>query len=239
MAIAGTPIGISIAGPLLGISSMATRHVLAELTEAWARHTGARVEVESVGGVDAAKRVEAGEAFDFVVLAAPAIDRLAEAGHIIAHRRVSVARSGAAIAVAAGARHPEIATEQAVWKTLLDARSVGYSTGPSGTHLAKLLERWGIAEMLAPRLVKAPPGVAVGGLVARGEAEIGFQQLSEFVHVPGIDVVGPLPPEIQEITVFDGAVCATAARPARASALLAFLASPETAAVKRAHGMEP
>jgi molybdate transport system substrate-binding protein len=227
------------AEPLTGISSMATRHVLAELTEAWERQTGHRVEVESVGGVDAAKRVEAGEAFDFVVLAAQAIDRLAEAGYVDAWSRVDVARSGAAIAVAAGARRPDLSSEQAVWKALLAARSIGYSTGPSGAHLTRLLQRWGIAETVAPRLVKAPPGVAVGGLVARGEAEIGFQQMSEFIHVRGIDIAGALPPEIQEVTVFQGAVCAASARSAAARVLLLFLASSETAAVKRAHGMEP
>ena len=119
------------------------------------------------------------------------------------------------------------------------ARSIGNSTGPSGAHLARLLERWGIADIVAPRLVQAPPGVPVGALVARGDADLGFQQLSELMDVPGLDIVGALPPEIQEVTVFAGAVCSASTRREDAAALLAYLASPDASSAKRRHGMEP
>ena len=224
--------------PITGISSMAMRDVLAELAESYARQTGPRVTIEAVGGVDAVRRVQSGEAFDFVVLSADAIDKLAAAGHVTPGSRVDLARSGVAIAVAAGAPRPDIGGEAAVRQTVLAARSIGYSTGPSGIYLARLFERWGIAETIAPRIVQARPGVPVGTLVASGEVELGFQQLSELMHLPGIDVVGPLPPEIQVVTVFSAAVCTTSTRPDVVKAVLSFFASPGAAAVKRRHGME-
>jgi molybdate transport system substrate-binding protein len=225
--------------PLTGISSMATRHVLAELAGAYERKSGQRVRVESVGGLDAARRVQEGEPFDFVVLAADAIDRLSASGRIDPGSRVDLARSGVAIAVAAGAPHPEVGTEAALRETLLAARNIGYSTGPSGSHLARLFERWGIAKIVAPRLVQAAPGVPVGTLVSRGDVELGFQQLSELIHLPGIEVVGPLPPEIEAVTVFSAGICATSRRHESAKALLAFFASTEADSAKLGHGMAP
>ena len=222
-----------------GISSMAARSVLAELAEVYERRSGQRVAIESVGGVEAARRVEAGEAFDFVVLSANAIDQLAQAGRIDPRRRIDFARSGIAIAVKAGAPRPDVADEQALRAAVLGARSIGYSTGPSGVHLAGLFERWGIADAIATRIVRAPPGVPVGALIARGDVELGFQQLSELMHVPDIEVIGPLPPEIQVVHVFSAAVCIASNRGAAAMALLSFLASPEADAAKRRHGMEP
>jgi molybdate transport system substrate-binding protein len=224
---------------ITGICSMAMRLVLAELSAAYEQQSGNAVSVESVGGVDAARRIEAGEAFDFVVLASQAIDRLADMGRVDPETRIALAQSRVAIAVAAGAPRPAIGNGTAVRDALLAARRVGYSTGPSGRHLARLIERWDMTNTMANRLVEAPPGVPVGALLARGDVDLGFQQLSELMHVPGVDVVGTLPPEIQEVTVFSGAVCATSARPAAARALLSFLASPDTGAIKRRHGMEP
>jgi molybdate transport system substrate-binding protein len=193
----------------------------------------------AVGGVDAARRVADGEGFDFVVLAADAIEQLAAGGRVDPGSRTDLARSAVAIAVAAGATRPDVSTESTIRDALMRARSIGYSTGPSGAHLIRLFERWGIADAIAPRIVQAPPGIPVGTLVARGDVELGFQQLSELMHVPGIDVIGLLPPEIQVSTVFSGAVCTASNRPAAAKALLSFLASPDADAAKRRHGMEP
>ena len=226
-------------GTLAGISSMATRHVLAELAEAYERRSGVGLAIESVGGVEAVRRVQAGEPFDVVVLAADAIDPLESAGRIVAGTRIGLARSRVALAVAAGARRPDIGTERAVRDAVLGARSIGHSTGPSGACLARLLEQWGIAETVRPRMVLAPPGVPVGTLVARGDAELGFQQLSELMSVPGIEVVGLLPPGIDADTIFCGAVCATSARREAARECLSFLASADADAAKRRHGMEP
>jgi molybdate transport system substrate-binding protein len=226
-------------GRITGISSMAMRHVLAELGDAYEQQSGQPVSIVSVGGVDAGRRVADGEAFDFVVLAADAVEQLAAGGRVDPGSRTDLARSAVAIAVAAGATRADVSTESAIRDAVLHARSIGYSTGPSGAHLVRLFERWGIADAIAPRIVQAPPGVPVGTLLARGDVELGFQQLSEFMHLPGIDIIGLLPPEIEVATVFSAAVCTASNRPAAAKALLSFLASTEAHAAKRRHGMEP
>lgn len=222
------------------ISSMATRHLLAEGAALHARAGGAEVVLEAVGGVDAAKRVQAGEAFDAVVLASGAIDELLRGGHAVAGSRTDLVSSGVSVAVRAGAPRPDIGSEEALKAALLAAPTIGYSTGPSGTHLLRTFERWGVAETLRARTVQAPPGVPVGTMVADERVALGFQQLSELMGLPGIDVVGPLPPGVQILTVFSGALCATAAaQPAAARAWLDFMASPVMAEAKRRHGMEP
>ena len=220
------------------ISSMATKPLLADLVALYAQHQpGVQVQVESVGGVDAAKRVEAGEVFDGVVLASNAIDKLIAAGHVLAGSRVDLVRSGVAVAVPAGAPVPDIGSEAALKAAILAAPTLGYSTGPSGVQLAKQFEAWGIAEQIAPRIVQAPPGVPVGALVARGEVALGFQQLSEMRGVAGITVVGPLPPEVQIITTFSGSVAARCGQPEAMRALLAFWQSGACDALKLQHGM--
>lgn len=223
---------------LKGISSMATKLVLADLVQPWQQQTGQRVVIESVGGVDAAKRVAAGEVFDVVFLAADAIDKLIASGHVLAGSRVDLVRSGVAVAVREGAPQPDISSEAAVRQAVLAARSLSYSTGPSGVALAKLFERWGIAEQIKDRIVTPPPGIPVGSLVAKGEVELGFQQLSELMHLPGITVLGPLPDAIQIVTTFSGGICATTQQAAAVRSLLAAMNAPETLATKRRHGMD-
>ena len=223
--------------PLRLISSMATRAVLAELAAAFATATARAVRTEAGGGVEVAKRVAAGEPVDVVVLASTAIDNLLAAGKLLAGSRVDLVNSGVAIAVRAGAPAPALADEAAVKAAVLAARSLSYSTGPSGIYLEKLFARWGILEQVRDRIVVPPPGVPVGSLVASGAAELGFQQLSELLHLPGIQVAGPLPPGIQTITVFSGGISTNCAEPAAARALLEYLASPAATAIKERFGM--
>jgi len=223
---------------ITGISSMATRQVLADLARAFEARAGCEVAIESVGGLDAARRVQAGEPFDVVILASDAIDRLIAAGHVTGPR-VDLVRSPVAIAVRAGAPHPDVASEQAVRRAVLAARHLSYSTGPSGVHLARLFERWGIAQDIKQRIVQAPPGVPVGALVARGDVELGFQQLSELMHLEGIHVLGTLPEAIQYITVFSAGLCAGSRHAVAVATMLEFMTSPEGDEAKRRHGMEP
>lgn len=224
--------------PLKIISSMATRQLLADLAADYARVSPQVLDIESVGGVDAARRVQAGEAFDAVVLAANAIDTLEQAGRVVAGTRTDLVRSGVYVAVKAGAAAPDIGSEESVKQAVRAAKSLAYSTGPSGVYLTKLFERWGIADEIRPRIVQAPPGVPVGALIARGEVELGFQQLSELMALQGVTVVGPLPPAIQLMTVFSGAVAATSTQAGAVRAWLAWMATPATAGTKRRNGMD-
>lgn len=221
------------------LSSMATRDVLAALAARYQSRTGCEVRLESAGGVDVARRVAAGEAVDVVVLAAKAIDELIKAGRLLADTRIDIVRSGIAIAVRAGAATPDISSESAVKKAVLAAPTISYSTGPSGVYLVGLFERWGIYAQIQSRIVQAPPGVPVGSLVARGDVALGFQQLSELMHLPGIAVVGPMPAEIQSITTFSGAVSTGSEQLAAARGLLAQLVAPDAADAIRGQGMEP
>lgn len=225
-------------GKISGISSMATRQILAELAEAYATSTGDDVGIESVGGVDAAKRVRAGEAFDVAVLASDALEKLEAEGHLIAGSIAPFASSPMAMAVRLGAKRPDRLDEAAVREAMAGARSIGISTGPSGAHVLKLAQAWGMEESVAKRIVQAPPAVPVASLIARGEAEIGFQQLSELLGAPGIEILGVLPPSIQPGTVFAAGVCRSAPNADRARAFIGYLASEQTAPVKRRHGME-
>lgn len=218
---------------------MATRQLLADLAVAYAAEGGAALALESVGGVDAARRVREGEAFDLVFLASDAIAKLVASGHAVDATTVDLVRSQVAVAVKSGTGAPDLSTEDAVRSAVLGAATVGYSTGPSGTALLALFERWGITAQLRGRLVQAPAGTPVATLVARGEVALGFQQRSEMLGAEGIVIVGDLPPAIAIETIFSGAVCATSHRSDDANALLRRFAAPASADSKRRHGMSP
>lgn len=225
------------AAALRGISSMATRQLLADLAAACQAAGGPALVVESVGGVDAARRVREGEAVDLVFLASDALAKLAVTGHVLADSCVALVRSQVAVAVAAGATVPDISNADAVRQAVLQAASVGYSTGPSGTALLALFDRWGILDNVQPKLRQAPAGVPVAAMVSRGDVELGFQQRSEMMSAPGIAVIGDLPPEIAIETIFSGGVAALAARPVEARALLQAFADPGMNACKHRNGM--
>ena len=193
---------------------METRRVLADLAAHWHDTCGIALRLEPVGGVDAA-------------------------GHVRADSLTPLARSGVAVAVRAGADLPDITTETALQAAVMSALTVGHSTGPSSTHLLRMFERWGVLDEIRGRIVQAPPGVPVALLVAQGDVALGFQQLSELLGAPGIEIVGPLPESVQTVTVFSGAVCSSTQMPDAARSWLHFMASPAADAVKRRHGMSP
>jgi molybdate transport system substrate-binding protein len=221
------------------ISSMATRQLLGDLAAQWQHMSGVGVVIESVGGVDAARRVQEGEAFDGVVLALEAIDKLVMAGCVVAGSRVDLVESSVAVAVKAGSSLPDISTEAALRTAVAAAPTIGYSTGPSGVALGKLFDKWSMAGDLQNRLVQAPPGVPVGTLVAHGQVVLGFQQLSELMYLDGITVVGTLPDEVAISTIFSAGVCSVCSQPQELARFFAFMASREVADVKQKHGMHP
>ena len=216
---------------------MATRPLLAELARVNASAGGTPLALESVGGVDAARRVQASEPFDLVFLASDAIARLIVSGHVLADSRVDLVRSQVAVAVKAGAPVPSIATEADVRQAVLGSASVGYSTGPSGSAVLALIERWGIMADVQEKLRQAPAGVPVAAMVASGDVAMGFQQRSEMIDAPGIQVIGDLPAEIAIETVFSGGVCSASKRGDEARGLLSVFAAPIHAAIKLHHGM--
>jgi len=223
-----------------GISSMATRRVLAELSAAYRAVAGESLAIEAVGGVDAAKRVRAGETFDLVLLADDALAKLEAEGWLVAGSRVGFVRSPMAIAVRSGAPGFDIASEAAVREALTHARSIGYSTGPSGAHLLAVLKGWGLDPEREPqRFVQARPGVPVARLVAEGAAEIGVQQLSELLGEPGVEVLGLAPAPVQSVTMFSVGVGARSQRAEAARAAIAYLNGAAADAAKRRCGMEP
>lgn len=221
------------------LSSIATREAYLELVPQFERATGHRVTTTWAGTVDIMKRMAAGEAYDLVMISSESLDELTRLGNIVPGSRVDMARSGIGIAVRTGAQRPDVSSAEALKRALMAAKTVGYSTGPSGVYLAGLFERMGIADAVNAKTRRAPSGTMIGTIVASGEAEIGFQQVSELVHIKGIDYIGPLPAEVQNVTVFSIGLDARAKEPAAAKALAQFLTAPAALPVIRKHGLEP
>ena len=216
--------------------SAAFKEAYLELVPQFERGTGHKVESLWVPSVQMMSRLKGGETVDLVILSAASLDELRKAGFIA--DRTDLARSGIGVAVKSGARKPDISSGEAVKRAVLAAKGIAYSTGPSGIYLMGLFQRMGIAESLKSK-VKQVQGEPAGGVVARGEAEIAFQQVSELLPVPGIDFVGTLPADIQQITVFSAGLHAAARQPDAARALVKFLTAPAAAPVIRKKGMEP
>jgi len=217
---------------------MATRQLLAELSRSFAPGDAWDVAIESIGGVDAARAVRGGQAVDVIVLASNVMEQLENEGWIVPGTRSDIARSGVAIAVRSGLPHPAIASEEDVKLAILGAAKISYSSGPSGDHLKRLFDRWQIADQIADRVVEAKPGIPVGQLVARGDADLGFQQRSELLDVDGIDLIGPLPADIQTTTIFTAGIGTRATHPDGARAFIEHLIAPQTRAAKERIGME-
>jgi molybdate transport system substrate-binding protein len=172
------------------------------------------------------KDLESGAGGDVAILTAEAIDALIKQGKAVAGSRVDLARSGIGVAVRKGAKRPDIASPEALKRALLAAKSVAHSkTGLSGIYFPTVLSRLGIADQMTSKIVIPDPGTPVGEVVAKGDAEIGIQQISELLPVPGIDIVGPLPEPLQKITIFSGGVLTAANEPDGAAALLKFVAA--------------
>jgi len=221
------------------LATQAIEGAYRELVPQFEKASGHKVTTIFTGTLDAQKRIAAGEAYDLIMMAGPAIDELIKSGKIARGSRVDLASSGVGVAVRAGAPKPDIHSTDALKKTLLAAKSIGYSSGPSGVYLTGLFSRLGIADQIKSKLQQTPTGVFVGSLITSGEVEIGFQQVSELAHYPGIDYVGPLPADIQNVTVFSSGMQIGAKSVEAASAWITFLISPAAAAVFRSKSMTP
>ena len=231
--------GVVSAAEIRLLAAGATEEIGSELIPAFESATGHKVVASWVGTVDIRKRLAAGEVFDAVIVGAAEVDIFIAQGKVVSGSRVDLMKSGVGIAIRAGALKPDIRSADALRKTLIDAKSIAYSTGPSGVYVAKLLERMGIADQVKSKVITAKTGVRVGTLVARGEAEIGLQQVSELIHESGIEYVGPLPGDLQNITVYSAGIHSQGGQPEAAKALINFLAAPAAGVVIRKNGMDP
>jgi molybdate transport system substrate-binding protein len=219
------------------IASNAVREPYRELIPIFETETGHKVAVDWGGTVDIVKRIGAGEVADIVIIPAARIDDFVKQSKLMG--RVDLAKSGVGVAARAGAPRPDISSAGALKNSLLAAKSIILSSGPSSIYLPTLFQKMGIAEQLKPKITQIGPGLGVGAALARGEGEIGFTQMSELMSVEGIAYLGPLPAEVQMVTVFSAGVHAGAPAADVAAALLRFLTSPRAAPVLRRHGMEP
>jgi molybdate transport system substrate-binding protein len=221
------------------LSSIATREAYLELVPQFERASGHKVTTAWSGTTAIMKTMAAGnEQHDLVVISSMEMDELIKQGKIVAGSRADLSKSGIGIAVRAGANRPDVSTPDALKKALIAAKTVGYTSGPSGVYMAGLVERMGIAAEVKAKFRSVPSGGTIGTIVASGDCEIGFQQVSELVHIPGVDYIGPLPAEVQRVTVFSIGLQTGAPNPGPARALVAFLTTPAAVAVMQKHGLE-
>jgi len=218
------------------LSSMATKPLLTELLVAGRLDGMPDAVLASAGGVDVANRVRSGEAADFVVLAAPAIDGLVGDGLLDGDTVTPLVVSSVVVAVRSGAARPDIGTVDALRSALGGGGRIGYSTGPSGDGLLALLGQWGMRHELEDRLVRAQPGTPVGQLIADGLVDLGMQQRSELQDAPGVTVLGPMPAGAEIDTVFTGAVLRSSSRPDDARRAIGILGGDRAATIARRYG---
>jgi molybdate transport system substrate-binding protein len=221
------------------LSTQATEEAYKELIPQFEKATGHKVTTVFTGTLDANKRLAGGESYDVIIMSSTSIDEHLKSGKLAAGSRVDLARSGVGVAVKAGAPKPDIKTVDALKKTLLAAKSIGYSTGPSGVYMLTLFEKLGIADAVKPKLKQTPTGVFVGSIIASGEVEIGFQQVSELSTFKGIDYIGALPEEVQKYTIFSSGLIADSKQVEAAKALQKYLSAKTAGPAYKKRGMEP
>ena len=188
------------------LSTLALKEAYTSFAPQFERVSGHKLTTTWNPIVEIVKKLQAGEVHDLVIVSATALDDLIKQGKIAPDSRVGLAKSGIGVAVRTGAPKPDLSSADAVKKAILAANTVGFSSGSSGVYLERLFQQWGIAEQIKGKLKRTAPGVLVGGLIARGEVDLGFQTVSEIILFPGIQYVGPLPADIQNFTVYSGGI---------------------------------
>ena len=223
-----------------GLFSNGVKAVLLDLLPEFERTSGTTPSITWGSTAMLMGEIGKGASGDLAILSDEAIDDLIRQGRIISGSRVDLARSAIGIAVRKGAPKPDIGSADALKNTLISARTISYSkTGISGVYFPTVLERLGIAAQVAAKAVIPTPGVLVGDLVAKGDAELGVQQISELLPVSGIEIVGPLPGELQKLTVFSAGLFVGASEPQAARALVMMLTSASARPVYARKGLEP
>jgi len=217
----------------------ATKEIYVELVPEFEKSSGHKVVTTWTGSANIKKQIAAGEIYDLVIVGGPEIDAFIRQGKVVPGSRVDLMKSGVGVGVRAGTPKPDISSSEALKKTVLAAKSIGYSTGPSGAHMVALFERMGIADQVRTKLKQVPSGERISTFITSGAAEIGFQQISELIHAPGVDYLGPLPPDVQKITVYSAGIHSGAKQPEAAKELVKILASRAAAPVIKKYGMEP
>jgi len=221
------------------LASGALKEAYLEVLPDFEKVSGHKVTAAWSSTTDIQKRVMAGEVADLVILGNAGTEELLKQGKLVGSTRAIFAKSSIYVAVRSGAPLPEIGSVDALTNSVLAARSVAYSGGASGTYLVTMFQKLGIYDQVRPKASIAKANEPVGDKLVRGEADIGFHQLSELIPVKGIQIVGPLPPELQHITVFSGAIHSEAKEPNAGKALIEFLTTPAVAQSFRKHGLDP
>lgn len=221
------------------MSSNALKGPFLELVPLYEKTSGNKVLFIWGGTEGLTKRVAEGEVADVVILARPNIDKLIQNRHLAEDSRTDIVKSRIGVAIRAGLPKPDISSAEAIKIAVLEAKSVGYSSGPSGFYIAELFNKMGIADQIKDKVKQPESGVQIGDLMARGEVDLGFQQVSELLHVKGIDFLGPLPAEIQNVTVFSAGLHVSARAPEEGKGLIKFLTGTEAAAIIKKSGLEP
>jgi molybdate transport system substrate-binding protein len=220
------------------LSTLALQGAIRSLAGRYQAAAGARIDADFAPTLALLDRLRAGEVADIVILTREGLDEIAREGRVVAESCVDLARSFVGIAVKAGAPHPDISSEAALRVTLLAARAVAYSRlGASGILFAKLLERLGIAVDVNARAIIIPQGFTAERLVT-GEADLAVQQISELMQVGGVEVIGPIPRELQTPAIFSAGRMSASQKAGEADRLLRFLASPDVVPVLRESGLE-
>jgi molybdate transport system substrate-binding protein len=213
--------------------------VLAEVGPEFERTTGHRIVTSSGLASQFVSRAHAGEPFDLMITGQPQLDSLIKDGRIAAASRVSLARSGIGVEVRAGAVKPDVSSVEAFKRALLDAKSIAYLKDVgSGVHIHRVIERLGVADAIEGKVTR-PESDIVSELVAKGEVELGMVVITQIMTTPGVQLVGPLPRELQSYVTFTAGINTTASAPYPAAALLNFLMRPPAISVMKAQGMEP
>jgi molybdate transport system substrate-binding protein len=229
----------ALAAELKVVAPNAVKEAVAEIAARFEKETKHKLVLSWAGSEAISKRVSDGEIFDVVVNTSTGIDRLAKDARLVAASKRDLARSAVAVAVKAGAARPDVSTVEGLRQALLKAESIAISSGASGRYLEQLFQKLGVAEQIKHKIKQPPSGAQIGDLLARGEAELGFQQVTELIHAKGFQYLGPLPAEVQNYTIWSVAVHTGSKEAEAAATFIKAISAPQSAAAIRSSGMEP